>query len=76
MEIGAVMVARRHRRAAHDIIGGVDLVAVEQFAGEAAPLAPPFVGILLSHGLRRRLHHQAGGVVDPVVPDQPFEAAQ
>jgi hypothetical protein len=76
MEIGAVMVARRHRRAVHDIVGGIKVVPVEQFTGEAAPLAPPFVGVLLRHGLRRRGQHEAGRLVDLVVTHQPFEAAE
>ena len=76
MEIRPVMFAGRQGGIAHDLVGGFKLALIEQLAGETAPFAPPFVGILKRHGLRRGRQHQTGCVVDPVVTHHPADTAK
>ncbi len=76
MDVGPVIFIGRRRGGADHLVGGLELALVEQLAGERAPLAPPLIGVLQRHGLRRRGQHQAGRVVDPVLGEHPLDAAQ
>ena len=73
MEIRPVIFVGRQGGIAHHLVGGFKLALIEQLAGETAPFAPPFVGVLKRHGLRRGRQHQTGCVVDPVVTHHPAE---
>ena len=75
MEIRPVIFIGRQRGLAHDLIRSLELAEIEQLAGENTPFAPPFVGVLQRHGLRRRRQHQTRGVVDSIVTQHPVDTA-
>ena len=76
MDVGPVIFIGRQRGGTDHIVGGLELALIEQLAGERAPLAPPLIGVLQRHRLRRRRHHQAGRIVNPVLGEHPLDAAQ
>ncbi len=76
MDVGPVIVIGRRCGRTHDIVGGLELALVEQLAGQRAPLAPPLIGVLQRHRLRRCRHHQAGGLVDLVLGDHELDATE
>ena len=76
VEVGPVIFIGRQRGEADHLIGRLELALIEQLAGERAPLAPPLIGVLQRHRLRRGRHHQAGGVVDLVLGEHPLDTAK
>ena len=76
VQVGPVVFIGRQRGGADHVIGGLELALIEQLAGERAPLAPPLIGVLQRHRLRRGRHHQAGRVIDLVLGEHPLDAAQ
>ena len=76
VDVGPVIFIGRRRGGADHIVGGLELALIEQLAGERAPLAPPLIGVLQRHRLRRGRQHQAGRVVNAVLGEHPLDAAQ
>ena len=76
IHLGSVGLARRRCGLVHHLIGGLILLLIEQLSGENAPLAPPLIRLLQSHGVRTRLQNDAGRVGNPVLAHQPLGTAE
>ena len=69
------MIGRR-RGIAHDRVGALGLIEIEQLAGENTPLAPPFVRVLKRHGVGRGRQRQTGCLGNPIMTHHPANTAQ
>ena len=76
VEFGPVVLIRRGCGVADDLIGSFAVSEIEQLAGKHAPLAPPLVGILPRHCIPGRCEHQSGGFRNPIIAQQPMNAAE
>ena len=76
MLLAAIVLVRRCRGAVGDLVGELELLEVEQLAGNHPPLHPPLVGIDQPLRLARRRQQRVRGVGDLVGAAQPLNAAE